>query len=57
MSIYYKYTSDGSKLVVLSDVDDSVYWYKSEELGKWFLDTLVKIPYEIPRIYTLVYVY
>ena len=27
MSIYYKYTPDGSKLVVLSYVDDCLYWY------------------------------
>ena len=30
MSIYYKYAPYGSKLVVLSYVDDFVYWYKSE---------------------------
>ena len=24
-------------------VNDSLYWYTSEELGKWFVDTLVKI--------------
>ena len=30
MSIYYKYAPDGSKLVVLSFVEDSVYWYTSE---------------------------
>ena len=27
MSIYYKYEPDGSKIVVLSYVDDCVYWY------------------------------
>ena len=43
MSIYYKYAPDGSKLVVLSYVDDCVYWYTSEELGKWFVDTNGKI--------------
>ena len=43
MSIYYKYASNGSKLVVLSYVDDCVFWYTYEELGKWFLDTLGKI--------------
>ena len=43
MSIYYKYAPDGSKIVVLSYVDDCVYWYTSEALGKWFLDTLGKI--------------
>ena len=27
MSVYYKYETYGSKLVVLSYVDDCVYWY------------------------------
>ena len=40
MSIYYKYTPDGSKIVVLSHVEDFVYWYTHEDLGKWFVDTL-----------------
>ena len=30
ISIHYKYAPDGSKLVVLSYVDDCVYWYISE---------------------------
>ena len=30
MSVYYKYAQDGSKLVVLSYVDDCVYWYTYE---------------------------
>ena len=42
-SVYYKYAPDGSKLVVLSYVNDCVYWYTSEELRKWFVDTLEKI--------------
>ena len=42
MSVYYKYSPDGSKLVVLSYGDDCLYWYTSEELGKYFLDTLGK---------------
>ena len=42
MSIYYKYAPDGSKIVVLSYVDDCVYWYTNEDYGKWFLDTLGK---------------
>ena len=37
MSIYYKYAPDGYKSVVLSYVDDCVYWYTNEYLGKWFL--------------------
>ena len=40
MSIYYKYAPDGSEIVVLSYVDDCVYWYTNEYLGKWFVDTL-----------------
>ena len=43
MSIYYNYALDGSKIVVLSYVDDCVYWYTTEDLGKWFVDTLGKI--------------
>ena len=42
MSIYYKYSPDGSKMVVLYYVDDYVYWYTNEDLGKWFVDTLGK---------------
>ena len=42
MSIYYKYAPDGSKIVVLSYVDDCVYWYTNEDLGNWFVDTLGK---------------
>ena len=42
MSNYYKYAPDGSKIVVLSYVDDCVYWYTNEDLGKWFFDTLGK---------------
>ena len=42
MSIYYKYAPDGSKIVVLSYVDDCVYWYTNEDIGKWFVDTLGK---------------
>ena len=30
MSIYYNYATDGSKIVVLSYVDDCVYWYTNE---------------------------
>ena len=33
MSVNYKYAPDGSKLVVLSYVDECVYWYTYEELG------------------------
>ena len=43
MSIYYKYAPDGSKIVVLSYVDDCVYWYTNEDLVKWFVDTLGRI--------------
>ena len=43
MSIYYKYAPDGSIIGVLSYVDECVYWYTDEALGKWFVDTLGKI--------------
>ena len=43
MYIYYKYALDGSKLVVLYCVDDCVYLYTYEDLGKWFVDTLGNI--------------
>ena len=43
MFIYYNYSPDGSKIVVLSYVDDCVYWYTNEDIGKWFVDTLGKI--------------
>ena len=42
MSIYYKYEPDESEIVVLSHVDDCAYWYKAEDLGKRFVDTLGK---------------
>ena len=34
ISIYYKYTPYGSRIIVLSYVDDGVYWYTNEDLGK-----------------------
>ena len=43
MSIYYKYAPDVTNIVVLSYVDDCVYWYTPEALGKWFVETLGKI--------------
>ena len=43
MSIYYKYAPYGSKIVILSYVDDCVYWYTNEYLGRWFVDTLGRI--------------
>ena len=42
MSIYYKYAPDGSKLVVVSYVDDCVYWYTNEDIVNWFVDNLGK---------------
>ena len=42
MSIYYKYAPYGSKIFVLPYVDDCVYCYTNEYLGKWFVDTLEK---------------
>ena len=37
MSIYYKYAPYVSKIVVLSYVDDCVYWYTNEDLGNGLL--------------------
>ena len=42
MSIYYKYASDGSNIVVLSYVYDCFYWYTNEDPGKLFVDTFRK---------------
>ena len=42
MSIYYKYAPYGSNIVLLYYVDDCVYWYTNEDLGKWLVDTLGK---------------
>ena len=39
MYIFYKYAPDGSKIVLLSYVNDCIYWYTNEALGKWFVDT------------------
>ena len=43
MSTFYKHAPDGTKIVVLSYVDDCVYWYTSEDLGKLFVYNLGKI--------------
>ena len=40
MTIYYKCASYVSNIVVLSYVDNCVYWYNSDALGKWFVDNL-----------------
>ena len=42
MSIYYKYSPDGTIIVVLSYIIDCVYLYNSETLLKWFVDALGK---------------
>ena len=42
MYIYYKYAPYGTKVFVLYYVYDCVYWYTSEDIGKWFVDTLGK---------------
>ena len=39
MSIYYKYAPNGTEIVVLSYVDYCIYWYASEAIGKWFVET------------------
>ena len=43
MSIYYMYAPDGTKVSVLSYVDDCIYQHTSEALGKWFLNYPGKI--------------
>ena len=43
ISIYYKFAPDGKEIFVLSYVDDFVYWYTSEALVKFFVDTLEEI--------------
>ena len=43
MSIYYNYTPDGGGNVVLSYVDDCVYWYNYEALVKCYVDYIGKI--------------
>ena len=43
MSIYYNYAPYGKSIFVLSYVDDCVYWYTSEAIGKWFVGDLGKI--------------
>ena len=40
MYIYYNYAPDGTIIVVLYYINDCVYWYTSEALGKWFMDAL-----------------
>ena len=43
MSIYYKYAPDGTKIVVLSYVEEFLCWYTYEAFGKWFVDSLGEI--------------
>ena len=43
MYIYYKYALDLTKNLVLSYVNECVYYYTSEALGKWFVGVLGKI--------------
>ena len=43
MSIYQKYAPGGTKILVLSYVDDCLYWYTYEALGNWFVYDLGKI--------------
>ena len=47
MSIYYKFAPDGSKIDVLSYVDDFAYWYTNEYLGNGLL-----IPWERDSMWT-----
>ena len=56
MSIYYNYAPDGSKMVVLSYVDDCVYLYTNEYSGNGLLILWEEIPCELLGICTLVHV-
>ena len=40
MSIYYKYAPDGTKTVILSYVENCVYWYLCGVIGKRFVDNI-----------------
>ena len=42
MSIYCKYAPDRTIVFVLSYVDECIYWYTSEDIGKLFVDNLGK---------------
>ena len=42
MSIYFKYAPDGTRIFVLSYVDDCVNCYSSEYIVKLFMDNLGK---------------
>ena len=42
MYIYDKHAPDGTRVSVLFYVDDCLYWYTYEALGKWFVETLGK---------------
>ena len=37
MPIYYKFVPDGSKIVVLYYIDDCIYCYTSDYIGKLFM--------------------
>ena len=43
MSIYYKYATYGTHIVVLCYVDDCVDWYTYDAIGKLFVDNLGNI--------------
>ena len=43
MSIYCNYALYGTQIFVLYYIDDCVYWYTSEDNGKWFVVSLGKI--------------
>ena len=42
MYIYDKHAPDGTRVSILFYVDDCLYWYTYEALGKWFVETLGK---------------
>ena len=57
MSIYYKYSPEEKNIVVLSYVDDCVYWYTSDAIGNFVCGYFRKeITCELIGICTLVHV-
>ena len=57
MSIYYNRAPYGTNIVVLYYVDYCLYWYTSDDIGKWHVDTLGKrLHVNLLGICTLVHV-
>ena len=54
MSVEYNYAPYGTKNVVLSYIDDFVYWYTPEALGEKNWQYRKEIPFKLPGMCTLV---